>query len=506
MHKIATIFLITVSISIIEGIGITRGRLIHGKYFGPVNETSTLPKGINDERIEIGWISQPLDHFNKHDNRTWNQKFATNNTFFRAGGPACIVIGGESPMDPRWIVFGQMVNYCQQLNGVIYMLEHRFYGESTPTPDATVESLKYLTVGQALEDLAKFIKYVKSNEIHEVILFGGSYAGTLAAYFRQKFPNFSHISLASSGPIQWKYDFKEYMEVVGTVLKQYGSCYDIVKSGMEEMENIISSAKNESKPVNDFLSPLTLCEDLYAKNTRDVSNFYASISSVFSYYVQYNVDHSAQLSVREICEYATNARSNRSQSNFQILANLINLMNKNMDEECIEVSNDDFCNFISQTSWEDDAVKYGARVWNWQVCNELGAFQTTNSNKQPFVGVTTQLYVNQCQCAFGKKFTEKYIQNAVRGHNLIYGEFKVPRYRVIYTNGVNDPWSKLGVLSLQQIHQISTTTSSPNGNCVILIKGASHCNDIQPDQPYDTPDLQQARIETLTCIKNWMKN
>lgn len=73
MHKIATIFLITVSISIIEGIGITRGRLIHGKYFGPVNETSTLPKGINDERIEIGWISQPLDHFNKHDNRTWNQ-------------------------------------------------------------------------------------------------------------------------------------------------------------------------------------------------------------------------------------------------------------------------------------------------------------------------------------------------------------------------------------------------------------------------------------------------
>lgn len=47
------------------------------------------------------------------------------------------------------------------------------------------------------------------------------------------------------------------MEVVGTVLKQYGSCYDIVKSGMEEMENIISSAKNESKPVNDFLSPLT---------------------------------------------------------------------------------------------------------------------------------------------------------------------------------------------------------------------------------------------------------
>lgn len=62
------------------------------------------------------------------------KKFATNNTFFRAGGPACIVIGGESPMDPRWIVFGQMVNYCQQLNGVIYMLEHRFYGESTPTP------------------------------------------------------------------------------------------------------------------------------------------------------------------------------------------------------------------------------------------------------------------------------------------------------------------------------------------------------------------------------------
>lgn len=56
----------------VEGQG-REGRLVHGKYFGPLNETSPFSKDIRHDEIETGWFSQPLDHFNRNDRRKWNQ-------------------------------------------------------------------------------------------------------------------------------------------------------------------------------------------------------------------------------------------------------------------------------------------------------------------------------------------------------------------------------------------------------------------------------------------------
>jgi hypothetical protein len=51
-----------------------KGKLIHGKYFGPLNNTIfPFPKEVQEQEVETGWISQPLDHFNKSDTRKWYQ-------------------------------------------------------------------------------------------------------------------------------------------------------------------------------------------------------------------------------------------------------------------------------------------------------------------------------------------------------------------------------------------------------------------------------------------------
>ena len=97
--------------------------------------------------------------------------------------------------------------------------EHRFYGESRPTADMSVESLVYLTSEQALADLARFITYVNafnpaagpdadsspplalgaSTARSKWVSFGGSYPGNLATWLKLKCVRvLSVVSLLSS--------------------------------------------------------------------------------------------------------------------------------------------------------------------------------------------------------------------------------------------------------------------------------------------------------------------
>lgn len=53
------------------------------------------------------------------------------------------------------------------------------------------------------------------------VSFGGSYAGALSAWLRQKYPTLFVGAVASSAPVQATYDFQGYMEVCLTYV---GTC------------------------------------------------------------------------------------------------------------------------------------------------------------------------------------------------------------------------------------------------------------------------------------------
>lgn len=75
---------------------------------------------------------------------------------------------------------------------------------------STVNSLRYLTVSQALEDTASFIMFVKKLyklEKNKVVVFGASYGGTLAALFRRKYPHIAAAGVGLSAPM-----FREYQD------------------------------------------------------------------------------------------------------------------------------------------------------------------------------------------------------------------------------------------------------------------------------------------------------
>lgn len=74
------------------------------------------------------------------------------------------------------------------------------------------DNLKYLTTPQALADVAEFIKKVKSElypqlSTSKVVVFGGSYAGNMAIWMRETYPDLVHAAVSSSGPVLAKADF-----------------------------------------------------------------------------------------------------------------------------------------------------------------------------------------------------------------------------------------------------------------------------------------------------------
>jgi hypothetical protein len=75
---------------------------------------------------------------------------------------------------------------AENYSALLISLEHRFYGQSIPRNDVTTPNLVYLTVEQALADVAAFIDYYTASANlagRPWFTFGGSYPGALSAWF-----------------------------------------------------------------------------------------------------------------------------------------------------------------------------------------------------------------------------------------------------------------------------------------------------------------------------------
>ena len=87
-----------------------------------------------------------------------------------------------------------------QYNAQFLVLEHRFYGDSQPFDDWSLDNLAYLNSEQGLADLAYFIGNINVNNV-EVMVIGGSYPGAMSAWFRSRYPHLAVGSWASSAVV-----------------------------------------------------------------------------------------------------------------------------------------------------------------------------------------------------------------------------------------------------------------------------------------------------------------
>ncbi|XP_046391148.1 putative serine protease K12H4.7 [Ischnura elegans] len=445
------------------------------------------------------YFSQKLDHFNPTDVRTWKQRYFTNDTFYYAGGPVFLMIGGEGTASPKWMVTGQWIELAMIYGAMCFQLEHRYYGKSHPTPDSSVKNLVYLSSEQALADLANFIENMnnaKNLTGSKWIVFGGSYPGSLAAWMRIKYPHLVHGAVSSSGPLLAKSNFKEYMEVVRASLATHSEkCVSQVERAIKQITTVIEEDEVEA----DLDKLFKLCDPLEPSNDpNDISNFFESLASNWAGIVQYNKDNrefegakGTNITIDVACDLMTSGSGKHPIHRY---ADLNAMLLEAYGEKCMDYKYSKMIKNMRDTSWKDEEAA-AARLWTYQTCTEFGFFQTSNATDQPFGDdFQENFFQQQCVDIFGAKFNADFLKAAIRRTNMFYGGYDIEISRVIFVHGSIDPWHALGIT-----HSLSEEAQA------ILINGTAHCADMYPGSDRDPPQLVEARQRIMETIGKWLE-
>uniref|UniRef100_A0A671FMF5 Serine protease 16 n=1 Tax=Rhinolophus ferrumequinum TaxID=59479 RepID=A0A671FMF5_RHIFE len=135
----------------------------------------------------------------------------------------------------------------------------------------------------------------------------------------------------------------------------------------------------------------------------------------------------------------------------------------------------------------------GDRQWLYQTCTEFGFYVTCEDPKCPFSqlpALPSQLEL--CEQVFGLSTSS--IAQAVAQTNSYYGGQSPGATHVLFVNGDADPWHVLSV----------TQTLGPSVSA-LLIPGASHCMDMAPERPSDSPSLRLGRQSIFQQLHTWLR-
>ena len=112
--------------------------------------------------------------------------------------------------------------------------------------DLSDDNLQYLSSEQGLADLATFRQFIHTGmnltDDNKWISFGGSYPGSLSAWFRLKYPHLVHAAVSSSAPMLALIDFTDYMVVVNNSLTTYNpQCPIEIQKATQKVQSLIQT-------------------------------------------------------------------------------------------------------------------------------------------------------------------------------------------------------------------------------------------------------------------------
>lgn len=394
------------------------------------------------------WFNQQLDHFDPTNQQTWNQRYFTNSTFYKTGGPVFLMIGGEGEASAKWMLEGQWIEDAQYFNALCFQLEHRYYGKSKPTQDTSTENLVYLSSEQALADLAYFIEAM--NQEHKLpagtkwIVHGGSYPGALAAWMRMRYPHLVHGAMSASGPLLAKLDFKEYFTVVKDALSEYNPrCVKSVQEAFQQVEILLKHMIGQQSLNKLF----RLCDKINVSNGDDVASLFENLASNFAGVVQYNKDNRPRsptnnITIDVVCDVMMDQQKGVP---VHRLALVNDMLLSASNQTCLDYTYEKTVQQLSNTSW-DSVMAEGGRQWTYQTCVEFGFFQTSSMTQDLFSDkFPVDFFTRQCTDIFGSKFTKELMEKGIQRTNTLYGDLHIQANRIVFVHGSTDPWHALGI-------------------------------------------------------------
>ncbi|KAM9663670.1 thymus-specific serine protease-like [Trichechus inunguis] len=361
--------------------------------------------------------------------------------------------------------------------------------------DLSTASLRYLSSRQALADIANFrteIAKKRGLSKNKWVTFGNSYGGSLAVWSRIKYPNLFAAAVSSSAPIQAKLNFYEYNEVVGRILSTHNSeCSKAVKEAFAILGQMLKRPKYNSKVEKDFM----LCEPIKINSSKDTAFLTENMIHIIYFFVHKQINklmrgEPDELNIDNLCDNMTDASLGSPYDRF---TKIVHLFLKSKHKDCLSASYSDEVEGLSNSSLDNLHIKY-ERQWFYQCCTEFGFFKTTDSKNQLFSGTPLRYFLQICSDVFGPEFSRDLVARGVKTTNKYYGGFNVNGSKIIFSNGSNDPWHRLGI-----------TKDISEDLPAVFIKGEGHCADVLEQNDTDSAELIQAREKIFQILQEWLK-
>ncbi|KAL3535063.1 hypothetical protein ACH5RR_003524 [Cinchona calisaya] len=462
--------------------------------FVPGAYKSSLKKQINKNAkpkipYKTHYFPQVLDHFTFQpiSYKVFYQKYLINSQYWKKGAPIFVYTGNEG--DIEWFAAntGFLLDIAPKFHALLVFIEHRFYGESLPFDKKDLKSAKtlgHLSSQQALADYAVLIRSLKQNlssEASPVVVFGGSYGGMLASWFRLKYPHIAIGALASSAPILQFEDitpWSSFYDAVSQDFKEVSlNCYVVIKGAWSELDAFEEKKGGLTKLSKIFRACKKVSSVYYARNW---------LWSAFTYTAMVNYPTEANFMkqlpaypVQEMCKIIDGFSHGATKLRKAFAAASL-YYNYSKTEKCFELEggNDD----------------HGLQGWNWQACTEM-VMPMTCSNESMFPPYTYshKEFADDCMKQFGVKPREHWITTEFGGKRI---KQVLKRFgsNIIFSNGMQDPWSRGSVLK-----DISSSIVA-----LVTEKGAHHA-DFRSATKEDPDWLINQRRQEVEIIHKWLQ-
>ncbi|CAL5194286.1 unnamed protein product [Lathyrus oleraceus] len=444
------------------------------------------------------FFTQILDHFNYNPQSydTFQQRYLINDTYWggaKKKAPIFVYMGSEA--DIEWITqnTGFMFEKAPYFNALLVFIEHRYYGKSIPfggndeVANRNSSTLGYMSSTQALADYATLIIDLKHNlsaTDSPIVVFGGSYGGMLAAWFRLKYPHIAIGALASSAPILQFLDLVSPYTFTNIVTQDYKSesenCYKVIKGSWK----LIEDTANTPGGIEQLRKSFRICKN----NTISAGGLKNWLRSAFLYTAMTDYPTPTNFitplpayPVKKMCEVIDSiSTGNETFTKLYGAANVF--YNYSGTVPCFHIGTDS----------EDSSLYRGG--WDWQACTEMILPLGGNNEESIFPAHKWNLEDTISYC--------KNEYDIVPRPHWIIAEFGgkdigrvLKRFgsNIIFFNGLRDPWSGGGVLK-----NISKTLIA------IVAKEGAHHIDLRSSTKEDPEWLKDVRKQEVKIIATWI--
>ncbi|KAI5483723.1 serine-type peptidase protein [Trichomonas vaginalis G3] len=348
-------------------------------------------------------------------------------------------------------MYDTLHNLAIKTNSTLISIEHRFFGTSKPA--VSYFSIQYLSIQNILEDLSLVLQDIKNNNpnIKRIFVAGCGYAGSLAAWFRIKYPDIADGSWSSSSGIKSQFRFPEYDQQLANRIDS------IDHKCLVQSHDLITQIDNE----------------LFVQHNYELYNIFGipEIETIES--VAYTLSEGFSLLERSgiLQDYCQNL------TKFPNLTTYAIAFNRSMSILNYKLSMYDLDDLL-----EDEKPRIYIQ------CKNIGWFHVY-SNTSSYI--LRSKYINEtfyhgiCQDHYGvKQFSDDL--------NYFLDPKDTHLSQMIFTYREFDPFSLIG---------INKNNSSPNIKYV-QVNNSYHAWDLNPRPEFDTEALVKTRAELISFAEN----